>query len=495
MWLPLLIVCLGLVIYVIRKSARPANFPPGPSVSLPLVGHSYLLGSDILVGLEKLSVQYGDVFSLDFGPLRSIVLNGYDVIQEAMTQDALAGRPVLPSINLMRLAEHAFDSGDQPGIIMSSGHTWQEQRRFSLRTLRDLGFGKVGMEELVNDEVEVLCKSLESEKGKFLNISKSFNIAAVNALWKVLTGERMSQEDPKVQKLISRIEKISKDQASPVAQLANFNTLLFELMEKIGLSDVRETVKDTYAIFEAAIQEHEKTLQEDDLRDFMDAYLREVNNSTPGSSFHGKKGPVSLKNVILDLFFAGSDTTSATLSWAILYMMKNPTVQDKVHEEIKSVVGTNSLPSWSDRSEFPYCEAVIQEVQRISNIVPLAVMHSALEDTTISGYSVPKGTQIFYSLTSLLMNPEYFPEPHQFNPERFLKNGKFVADPRSLPFGVGKRRCLGETLARLELFKFFTAFFQRFKVVSRPGTELDFTPEPGLLRRPKPFEVKFLPRY
>ena len=108
--------------------------------------------------------------------------------------------------------------------------------------------------------------------------------------------------------------------------------------------------------------------------------LIEIENTTDeSSSFFGQLGIDNLKVTLFDLFLAGSETTSTTLTWAALYMVRYPHIQEKVQQELDKVVGTNRLPSTSDRPNLPYTEAVLMEIQRHANIVPMGVQHYMLE--------------------------------------------------------------------------------------------------------------------
>ena len=203
-----------------------------------------------------------------------------------------------------------------------------------------------------------------------------------------------------------------------------------------------------------------------------------------------------MKNVLYDLFFAGNDTTSTTLQWAMLYLVKYPQVQRKMREELDSVTGRARCPRWADKPDTPYIEAAIYELQRCANIVPMSVIHTALEDVTVGEYFIPKGTQVFPNIASVLKDPEVFSEPEEFRPERFLsEDGKRVeSPPHWIPFGLGKRRCPGETLAKMELYLFLTGIIHNFTIENKPGDELTCEPKVGMMNKPKPFTVKFVPR-
>ncbi len=121
----------------------------------------------------------------------------------------------------------------------------------------------------------------------------------------------------------------------------------------------------------------------------------------------------------MDFFIAGSETTSTTLNWAVLYMILNPDVQEKVQEELDAVTGGGRLPTMADRQDTPYTEAVIHELQRCANILPFSVTHVAARDTRLGGYFVPKDTAVFPDLGHVMKDPKTFPEPEKFDPTRY----------------------------------------------------------------------------
>ena len=107
------------------------------------------------------------------------------------------------------------------GLFFSNGHNWAEQRRFALHTLRDLGFGKSKMEEVIEEQVEYFCKQiLEKSNGQPIDISGKFNIAVVNALWTLLTSEQMTYDDPIPKRINQAIAKLEASAGSPLALVA-----------------------------------------------------------------------------------------------------------------------------------------------------------------------------------------------------------------------------------------------------------------------------------
>uniref|UniRef100_UPI0037E872D8 cytochrome P450 2K1-like n=1 Tax=Semicossyphus pulcher TaxID=241346 RepID=UPI0037E872D8 len=173
-------------------------------------------------------------------------------------------------------------------------------------------------------------------------------------------------------------------------------------------------------------------------------------------------------------------------------MAKYPHIQDKVHEELSRVVGSRQVRV-DDRKNLPYVDAVIHETQRMANIVPMSIPHKTRCDVTFQGYFIKKGTTVIPLLTSVLHDESEWETPHTFNPSHFLnKEGKFTKRGAFMAFSAGHRACLGEGLAKTELFLFFTSLLQRFRFTPPPGVtedELDLTPAVGFIINPLPHEL------
>lgn len=211
--------------------------------------------------------------------------------------------------------------------------------------------------------------------------------------------------------------------------------------------------------------------------------------------FSRDKGESTLTNILVDLFIAGMETTSTSLLWAFLYMLHNPECQEKVFEEIQTHVGLNRLPSLSDQSAMHYTNAFLLETLRASCFVPLSVFHYTFDDIQIGSYTIPKDSAIIGSLYHVMYDSKFFPQPEIFKPERFLnQDGHFVPDEHVVPFGIGKRMCLGKALAEKEFFLFFTGILQSFEFCQAPGSPLpsygiEDVPVMGLSRNVPSYDV------
>ena len=171
-------------------------------------------------------------------------------------------------------------------------------------------------------------------------------------------------------------------------------------------------------------------------------------------------------------------------------MTLNPEVQKKVQAEIHTNIGTRS-PTMDDIHILPYVMATLMEIQRLGLIAPGSLLHTLLENTTYKDYVFEKGTVFVANLTKFLLDPLVFESPHNFNPDRFLDdNMKIRKYEQFVPFGIGKRICMGESLAKNEMFLFFVRMMQRVSFEPTDNKPSIHNVTTGITRIPHPFEVK-----
>ncbi|KAF1376953.1 hypothetical protein PFLUV_G00216860 [Perca fluviatilis] len=196
---------------------------------------------------------------------------------------------------------------------------------------------------------------------------------------------------------------------------------------------------------------------------------------------------------VINMFGAGTDTTATTLRWGLLFMAKNPKIQDQVQEELSREIGSRKVQV-EDRKNLPFTDAVIHETQRLASILPIAVPHKTSQDITFQGHFIKKGTTVYPLLTSVLYDESEWERPHSFYPAHFLdKDGKFFKREAFMPFSAGwSQDFSGESLARMELFIFFTSLLQHFRLLPPPGVsedELDLTHNVGFTLSPSPHKL------
>ena len=185
---------------------------------------------------------------------------------------------------------------------------------------------------------------------------------------------------------------------------------------------------------------------------------------------------VDIAAVGSDMFGAGYTTTSKTLQMMLAILVNHQQIQDQAYMEINEVIG-NRNPTMTDRPSMPYVEALILETLRYHSLLMYSVPHQARCDTELNGYFIPKGSYIFPNLWVLHHDKRYWEKPWDFNPSRFIEEGKVVAPDhekkqRLLPFGAGRRQCPGEVFAKNRLFILTCLMLQKFKFIPAEGNPL-----------------------
>ncbi|KAL7863957.1 hypothetical protein AOLI_G00153770 [Acnodon oligacanthus] len=473
----------GLLFLFLRESLRlsssQSRSPPGPK-PLPFVGNLPQFVKDPMAFIRSMT-KYGDMCSMYLSRKPTIVLNNMQIVKEAFAQNgaAFSGRPFVPLMNWIT---------DGYGIVMVTfGDSWKQQRRFALHTLRNFGLGKKTVEERVAEEARYLIGEMLKQEGKaFYPLHPILN-AVSNIICSIVFGDRFEYENKRFAKLLEIMNQSMRLGASPVGKIFN---LLPVIKHFPGPHQTMLQNAISFKVFiREAVEEHRLILDPENPRDFIDAYLIEMakQESKENSTFHEENLIMS----VADLFFAGTDTTATTLRWGLIFMMDHPDVQERCHEEIIRVLGWDRSPCMEDRINLPYTYATVHEIQRHANVVPLSVVHETTESTQLQGYHLPKGTMILPNLTAILADKEHWKYPDTFNPENFLdEKGQFCKNDFFLPFSLGPRVCLGEHLARTELFIFFTSLLQRIKFSWPPGAPpANMDGMVGTVRSPFPFNT------
>ncbi|XP_074089427.1 cytochrome P450 2C18-like isoform X1 [Macrotis lagotis] len=483
-----LVFCISCLILIStwRKSIGRIKLLPGP-VPLPVIGNILQLDTkNIPKSLCMLAKVYGPVFTLYLGTEPILVLHGFEVMKEALTDhgEEFAGRGSFPIID-------AINKG--LGLAFSNGERWKQMRHFSLTTLKNFGMGKRSIEERVQEEAKCMVEALKTTHGMPFDPKFILGCAPCNVICSIIFHKRFEYDDEKFLHLMELLDEKVKILSSPWTQVYNFFPTLVQYLP----GSHRKLFKNCQMLHNfilEKVKEHQETLDPNNPQDLIDSFFikMEQEKEKPQSEFTME----NLVYTVSDIFGAGTTTTSTTLRYGLLLLLKYPEITDKIHEEIDRVIGQNRSPCLKDRNSMPYTDAVIHEIQRYIDLVPANLTHSVTRDTKFRQYLIPKGTTIIPLLTSVLYDDEEFPNPDRFDPGHFLdESGNFKKSDYFMPFSTGKRICVGEGLARMELFLFFTTILQNFTLKSPiDPKDIDTTPvASGFGKIPPSFKICFLP--
>ncbi|XP_072519054.1 cytochrome P450 2F2-like [Salminus brasiliensis] len=468
------------LLFLFIRIQRPKNFPPGPQ-TVPIFGNLFQLNIiNPLKDFEKFAEHYGNVYSVYFGGRPAVILTGLKAVKEALVTKAadFSGRPQ----NIL-----VSDVTEGKGVIfVDYGSAWKEHRRFALTTLRNFGMGKQSMEERILGETEHLVACLEKSVGGSMDPQTFFHNATSNIIYLVLFGIRYNYGDETLNMYVNRIAETAKIANGPWGMIYDTLPILrgLPLPFKRAMTNF-QLLKNITA---GMVDQHKTSRVQGEPENFVGCYLDELDKrGNDGSSFNEGQ----LARYIVDLHAAGTDTTSNTLQTAFLYLITHPEIQERCQQEIDEVLEGKAHASFEDRLNMPYVQAVIYECQRIASTVPLSVPHCTSRDTELMGYSIPKGTLIIPNLYSVLNEEGQWKFPHEFNPANFLnEQGQFEKPEAFMPFSVGPRTCLGEGLARMELFLILVTLLRHFQFFwPEDAGEPDFTPVFGITVTPKPYRM------
>ncbi|XP_029473195.1 cytochrome P450 2J5-like [Rhinatrema bivittatum] len=435
---------------------------------------------------EQLAKTYGDLYTVWLGQTPIIVLNGCKVIREALVSHAeeFSGRPTTTIL---------ADLLGERGIVMSNGQTWKQQRRFGLTTLRNLGLGKRSLEERIKEEAQHLMEVFARKKGTPLDPASPITNSVTNVISALVFGHRFSVEDGLFSQLVEATDSL-------VENLGSFWSRLYDAFPRLmpyipGSHHKVFQCQDFLKRFvKKEIRSHRERGRLDEPQDLIDFYDSQIlkTKDDPNAMYDEE----NMVQVMIDLFVAGTETTTTTLRWALLYMVTYPEIQEKVQKELDAVLGSSQIIHYEDRKRLPYTNAVIHEIQRFGNIAGFGIVRQCVKETNLQGFTVSKGTIILPNISSALYDPEHWETPRQFNPSHFLdKEGNFVTKDAFIPFSAGHRVCFGEQLARTELFIFFCSLLQAFTFQLPDGVKkisLDYIF--GATLKPYPYKICAVPR-
>jgi flavonoid 3'-monooxygenase len=438
----LLVGVLLVFVLLLRIRKKKIRLPPGPP-GWPIIGNLLQLGDRPHESLFCLAQKYGALMSLKLGNKLTVVVSS-----PSMAKEVLKTNDQTFSSRSVTVAARTFAYQGATLVWIPYGPQWRFLRRicttelFSAKRLDAL-------QHLRREEVNRTIGSIfeDSREGHSVNIGTSAFVTSLSLVGRMVCGKLVfhpgSQEAAEF-----------KDMVWEVLKLAGTPNLsdVFPCLERFDLQGLNRRMKSLARRFDSLFDRIiEERLQDrgagvhdscSEGKDFLEVML---DLKKDGTQFTLE----DIKGMLMDMFIAGTDTTSATVEWAMAELLRKPTLLKKAQAELDEVVGQQKKMEESDIAKLPYLQAVVKEVLRLHPAAPLIIPRRSDNSCEIGGYVVPENTQVFVNVWGIGRDPNVWKEPLEFNPERFLEcNTDYRGqDFELIPFGAGRRICIGLPLA------------------------------------------------
>ncbi|XP_026227977.1 steroid 21-hydroxylase [Anabas testudineus] len=426
---------------------------PGPPRFFLIENMMELTHDHLPIHLTNLAQRYGNIYRLKCGSTTMVVLNSSEVIREALVKkwSDFAGRPVSYTGDIVSGGGYSISLGDY-------NEEWRAHRRLVHSALQRCS--QKSLHDVIERQALNLRKVLMDYQSSAVDLSEDFTVAASNVITTLAFGKEYNKSSLELQQLHSCLNEIVALWGSSwISALDSFpllrklpNPVFSRLLKEVARRD--EIIKQHLNNYKSQGKENEDHITGSLLQGLGEQHNTEHGVFLTDSHVH---------MATVDLLIGGTETTAAWLSWTVAFLLHRPEVQTRVYEELCTVL-QGQYPKYSDRHRLPVLCSLINEVLRLRPVAPLAVPHRAIRDSSIAGYFIPKDTVIIPNLFGAHHDPAVWSEPYSFKPERFLEGGG--GSTRALmPFGGGARLCLGESVAKMELFLFTGYLLRDFQFI------------------------------
>ncbi|XP_061583479.1 25-hydroxyvitamin D-1 alpha hydroxylase, mitochondrial isoform X2 [Cololabis saira] len=444
-----------------RPAVRTLDDMPGPSVAsfawdLFAKGGLSRLHELQLEGVQK----YGPMWKASFGPILTVHVADPALIEQVLRQE---GQHPMRS-DLSSWKDYRKLRGHHCGLLTSEGEEWQAVRsllgKHMLRPKSVEAYDKT-LNSVVSDLIAKLHQC-RSPQGLVTDIASEFYRFGLEGISSVLFESRIGCLDPVVPEETERfIQAINSMFVMTLLTMAMPSWLhqLFPKPWKVFCQSwdyMFEFAKGH--IDQRVAAEAEKVSRGEKVEGrYLTYYLAQM--GLPMKTVYSN---------VTELLLAGVDTISSTMSWSLYELSRHPEVQASLREEVLNVLGGRKIPDAADVARMPLLKATVKEVLRLYPVIPANARVITERDIQVGGYLIPKNTLITLCHFATSRDPAVFPNPHEFQPHRWFNKDQAHHPYASLPFGVGKRSCIGRRIAELELYL----------ALARILTEFDVKPDP-----------------
>ncbi len=468
----LVLLCMCYLIMLMVRSEKLKHIP-GPDAGSLLFGHALSINFDSFHRtLADWSRIYGHVYKLRLLHKHVVVVSGQEELHETLVKKGVetGGR-----FNSFRLEYIMENTGIVPNLEPDA--KWKALRKISQRHLKQFGDGMSRLEQLIASVGDDMLEKFSHTQGAPCDPKEIVLLTAIKSMSFLITGQRASDDDPLL-KIFQGIDA----QVQQLASLGNPTLIMYDLFPWLRFLRLRswDHVQDLVESRDR-LWDRIKQVDMDNPRGKSLAKLMLSHVSPDEAGNHGNLTEKDASITCTNLLIAGVGTTTYTLYALINLLAHNPSVQEKIYQEMCSVLPHGLSVTIANKPRMPYTNATLLEALRYISTAPLSIIHRSLSDVELFGFFVPKNTLIITNLWALHHDPDVWGDPERFRPERFLDDdGHLVpADhiyrKNLMPFGAGTRVCVGESLAIARLFIWTARLVQRFDIVPAEGNDLTLT--------------------
>ncbi|KAF3448402.1 hypothetical protein FNV43_RR09115 [Rhamnella rubrinervis] len=460
------------------KNRSSSPLPPGPK-GLPLVGNLLGLDPELHTYFTRLSQTYGPILKLQLGSMVGIVISS-----STLARQVLKDHEVTFANHDVPTAAQIVSYGGCDVVWTPYGPEWRMLRKVCvLKMLSKTTLDSVYVHR--RQEVRKTVNYFYSKVGSPVDVGEQIFLTTLNMITNMIWGGTFQGDErdrlgSEFRELVSKMtEMVGKPNVSD----------FFPGLSRFDLQGIAKQTEGLArrldGIYERIIGQRRRIEEEggEKSKDFLGFLLRlvdEQDDKTPLTMNH-------LKALLGDMVVGGSDTSSKTMEFAMAEIMNQPKVMNRIQQELDAVIGKHNLVEESHIHQLPYLQAVVKETLRLHATAPLLVPRIPSETSIVGGYTIPKGSRIYINVWAIHRDPSNWEEPLKFDPERFL-NSKWDYSGSNfsyLPFGFGRRICVGIGMAERMIINSLATFFHCFDWEVPPGEKSDLSEKFGIVLKKK----------
>ncbi|XP_022765769.1 cytochrome P450 93A3-like [Durio zibethinus] len=471
----LTIACCALWVKKFNKNMPP--LPPGPP-GLPILGNLPFLQPDLHQYFSKLAQIYGPVIKLRLGSNICIVINSASVAKEVLKDhDAIFANRDIPTAAIIATY------GGSDVAWRPNDPEWRKLRKLIVREILS-NTSLDGCYALRRREVREMVKDIYGKVGSSpVNIGDQMFLTILNVITSMVWGGSLHGEERNRLGIEFRQVVVELVELLGVPNISEF----FPFLTRFDLQGVQSRMKKVSAWFDEILesviaQRAEVEQPKGETKDFLQLLLELNQQGDCKSSLSMNE----VKALVMDIIIAGTDTTSTTVEWIMTELLRHPDKMRKAVEELDSVVGDqNNIVEESHLPQLVYLDAVIKETLRCHPPIPLLVPRSPSMSCTVAGYTIPKDSRVLFNAWAIQRDPEFWEDPLQFEPERFLKDTErrnYLGNNfHFLPFGSGRRICVGIAMAERMMMHVLAVLLHSFEWKLPEGKKPDTQEKFGIV--------------